>query len=94
MAGGGHGEHCGVLFQPMAGRPASLELAPEADDVDPVDEAEHDEVDEALLADDPEDEDLPDEVEVATGDRILPCLAWARVEAQTSSKSLNNQKSS
>ena len=40
-------EHAaGVLFQPMAGRPAAFSLQPEADDVYPVDEAEHDEVDE------------------------------------------------
>ena len=46
-------EHAaGVLFQPTAGRPAAFELAPEADDIDPVDEAEHDEVDDALLVDD------------------------------------------
>ena len=62
---------------------SALEFAPEADDIDPVDEAEHDEVDEALLAD-----DVPGE------DRMLACLAWARVEAQTSSKSVSNQKSS
>ena len=50
-------------FCSWAGRPATLELAPKADDVDLVDEAEHDEVDEALLADDPEDEVLPGGVE-------------------------------
>ena len=60
--------------QPMAGRAAALELAPEADDIDPVDEAEHDEVDEALLADDPEDEVLPDEV----GPRFRPRLRRQR----------------
>ena len=53
----------GVLFQPMAGRPAAFKFTPEADDIDPVDEAEHDDVHEALLADDPEDEVLTDEVE-------------------------------
>ena len=57
--------------QPVAGRTAALELAPEADDIDPVDEAEHDEVDEALLADDPEDEVLPDEVE-APAEVVVP----------------------
>ena len=65
-------------------------------------------MDEALLSDDPEDEVLPDEVaaptevevptEVAAPERWLALtfqesLAWAREEAQTSFKSLNNQKS-
>ena len=33
-------------------------------------------------------------VDFPTEDRVLACLAWARVETQTSSNSLNNQKSS
>ena len=53
----------GIVLQPMAGRPASLESAPEGDDIDPVDEAEHDELGEALVADDPEDKVLPEEVD-------------------------------
>ena len=65
-------EHAaGVLFQPMALRPAAPKLAHEADDIDLVDEAEHDEVDEALLADDPKDEVLPDEVE-APAEVVVP----------------------
>ena len=53
----------GIVLQPMAGRPASLESAPESDDIDPVDEAEHDELGEALVADDTEDKVLPEEVD-------------------------------
>ena len=55
-------EHAAGDYQPNSW----LAVQPAADGVDPVDDAEefeHDEVDEALLADDPEDVVLPEEVE-------------------------------